>query len=87
MTRLMVMSLCHDAPSDSPGSDVASEPGEAADIVITPSPARYRQLIEDLDKLREAGVESNTEAILDAVHEMAKVAARVRRTSTKVTEP
>jgi site-specific DNA recombinase len=36
-------------------------------IEITPSPTQYRQLCHDLKKLRRAGAESNTDAILEAV--------------------
>jgi hypothetical protein len=38
-------------------------------IEITPSPEQYRQLCCDLETLRAAGAESNTAAVIDAVHE------------------
>jgi hypothetical protein len=40
-----------------------------SEIVITPSPRQYRQLCRDLEALRIAGAESNTDAVLAAVHE------------------
>jgi hypothetical protein len=61
---------------DRPGkAEVAQLPTEAdvgnsqrvVDIVITPSPTQYRQLVQDLDVLREAGAQTNTEAIVNAI--------------------
>ena len=37
-------------------------------IEITPSPAQYRRLCEDLAALRAQGATSHTAAIVDAVH-------------------
>lgn len=45
------------------------------EIVITPSVAQYEQLVADLEILRSAGAESNTEAIVEAVR---REATRVR---------
>ncbi len=55
-------------------------------IEITPTPAEYEQLCRDLAALREAGAESNTAAILKAVHSagethMLKGDQRKRRTA------
>lgn len=41
------------------------------EIVITPTEAQYRELCKDLEKLRAAGAETNTAAILEAVREKA----------------
>jgi hypothetical protein len=40
-------------------------------IEITPSPEQYRQLCRDLKTLREEGADSNTAAVLEAVHQAA----------------
>jgi hypothetical protein len=40
-------------------------------IEITPTADQYRQLCQDLKKLRRSGAESNTDAILEAVHSAA----------------
>jgi hypothetical protein len=40
-------------------------------IEITPSESAYRQLCRDLETLRAAGAESNTAAVLEAVHQAA----------------
>jgi hypothetical protein len=37
------------------------------EVIITPSEGQYRQLVEDLETLRDQGAQSNTEAILAAV--------------------
>jgi hypothetical protein len=47
-------------------------------IEITPSITEYRQLCRNLKALRDAGAESNTEAILKAV-EQAVAAGRITR--------
>ena len=41
-------------------------------IEITPTPAQYEQLCDDLSELRAAGATSNTAAILEAVHRAAE---------------
>lgn len=52
------------------------------ELIITPSEAQYRQLCEDLEILRNAGVESNTAAIVAAVRaEAAKVAPKRLRSA------
>jgi hypothetical protein len=43
----------------------------AVEVVMTPSAQQYRQLAADLEVLRSAGAETNTQAILDAVREQA----------------
>lgn len=48
---------------------------ESREILLTPSPAQFEQLAADLKLLREAGAESNTQAIVDAVRDRA---AKVR---------
>ena len=50
-------------------ADAALDAAKPADmeIVMTPTPAQYEQLVHDLGVLREAGAESNTQAIVDAV--------------------
>jgi hypothetical protein len=45
-------------------------------IEITPSPEQYRQLCKDLKTLRAAGAESNTAAVLEAVHQAAQNARK-----------
>ena len=39
----------------------------AVELIITPSPSQYEQLVRDLDALRAAGADSNTSAIVGAV--------------------
>jgi hypothetical protein len=41
-------------------------------IEITPTPAQYAQLCDDLKKLRGSGAVSNTAAILEAVRDAAE---------------
>jgi hypothetical protein len=50
--------------------------GRQSEIVITPAPTEYRQLVADLETLRNAGAASNTAAIVETIH---REAARVRR--------
>jgi hypothetical protein len=74
MTTATVMSLSR---LGSPGhSESVPEDFGDLEIVITPSPPAYKQLIDDLKKLRDAGAQSNTEAIVDAVHEGASASER-----------
>lgn len=47
------------------------------EVVITPSEQQYRQLVADLEVLRQAGAESNTAALIAAVRAEAD---RVRST-------
>jgi hypothetical protein len=49
----------------------------AVEVVITPSEQQYRQLVADLEVLRDAGAESNTAALVAAVRAEAD---RVRAT-------
>jgi hypothetical protein len=49
--------------------------GRVVEIIITPSVPQYEQLVDDLEALRALGAESNTQAILEAVH-TAVVASR-----------
>jgi hypothetical protein len=42
--------------------------GRVVEIIITPSVPQYEQLVDDLEALRALGAESNTQAILEAVH-------------------
>lgn len=44
------------------------------EVNITPSHAQYAQLADDLEVLRKRGADSNTRAILDAVHAAARAA-------------
>jgi hypothetical protein len=48
---------------------------ELREVLITLSPRQFESLALDLKLLREHGAESNTRAIVDAVHEQA---ARIR---------
>jgi hypothetical protein len=41
-------------------------------IEITPTPDEYEQLCSDLQRLREQGASSNTAAVVDAVHALAR---------------
>ena len=41
------------------------------ELVLTPSPSQYEQLVRDLATLREAGAESSTAAIVRAVSQAA----------------
>ncbi|MFT3863981.1 MAG: hypothetical protein QM729_06890 [Solirubrobacterales bacterium] len=41
-------------------------------IEITPTPAEYDQLVSDLARLRECGARSNTAAVVEAVHALAR---------------
>lgn len=43
-------------------------------IEITPTPAEYDQLVSDLARLRECGARSNTAAVVEAVHALARLA-------------
>ena len=54
-------------------------------IEITPSAAEYEQLCRDLAALRKAGAETNTAAVVDAVHKAAKqrYPKRVKKTPGK----
>ena len=69
-------------PTPAPPALVAHAPAVNPCIEITPSPAQYEQLCDDLKVLRRAGATSNTAAILDAVH-VAAAAGRVDRKSHK----
>jgi hypothetical protein len=80
VTPTMVLSFCGSPPGTGSTSTSSSASG-AVDISITPSPGQYEQLIADLERLRDAGAESNTQAILDAVHEEAEATGRVPPTT------
>lgn len=49
-------------------------------VIITPPLPAYRQLLRDLQELRIAGAESNTAAVVEAVHE---AAARLRPSESR----
>jgi hypothetical protein len=52
------------------------------EILLTVSPAQFDALAEDLMLLREHGADTNTQAIIEAVHDRAdriRVAAAVER--------
>jgi hypothetical protein len=50
---------------------VSSVNSEPCDILLTLSPTQFDVFAHDLRVLRECGAESNTQAIIDAVHERA----------------
>ena len=83
MTPSAVLSLGRVVPGDRSESTAGSKTGDAPEIVITPSPKEYEQLERDLKALRDAGAESNTQAIVDAVREKANVAVRVPTSDRK----
>jgi hypothetical protein len=56
--------------------------GRVVEIIITPSVPQYEQLVDDLEALRALGAESNTQAILEAVH-TAVVASRTLPTQER----
>jgi hypothetical protein len=62
------------------GVQVPSRQGAATEVAITPSGEQYRRLVHDLDVLRAAGAESNTAAIIDAVHQAANKARTMGET-------
>jgi hypothetical protein len=72
---------------DSPGSKrsramalVARPPKTSRPkLEITPDQEQYTQLCRDLQVLRGLGASSNTDAIIDAVHERAERGAKVSR--------
>jgi hypothetical protein len=54
-------------------------------LEISPDVAQYEQLCNDLKLLRRLGAISNTDAIVDAVHERAEHMSKVSRRSEKTT--
>lgn len=74
------LSLCSFTTPNEPGSVRDSEQVQEPLLEITPSASEYEQLIDDLKELRDGGAKSNTQAILDAVHEKAEATDRVPAT-------
>lgn len=62
----------HGGGKDAPLTLVPRAPVAGPVIEITPTPDEYDQLVHDLARLREHGAPSNTAAVVEAVHAVAR---------------